>query len=90
MKARLFLLPILFWPVPVLAIKFAIYFFVTSHGCVISAAGPHPCVIGSWDFSEQVSGLWTLGYEVAFAIIWAIPAAILWGAVELFISIRKQ
>lgn len=41
------------------------------------------------DIGEQISGMWTVGYQIAFSLMWVIPAVVLWAIVEIVKAFRS-
>lgn len=89
MKPRLIVAAIVFWPWIIIAMQLLVIWWATSRGCVVSARGPEPCIVMGMDIGEQISGMWTVGYQIAFSLMWVIPAVLLWAIIEIVRAFRS-
>jgi len=83
-KARTLWALFVLWPLILWLAAFAVGLSAHWYGCEISARGSSPCVVLGRDIGEQLYPLWAMGYFFGFALLWMIPAALLWWIVEIF------
>ncbi len=90
MNRRVIIALCVFWPAIIIILEIAVAAFVTGMGCTISAAGPQPCMILGLDIGPSVYGLFSVGYQVIFALMWIVPALTIWIVVEIILAFRKR
>ncbi len=90
MKRRRLIALLVFWPAILITIEVVAAMAVTAMGCTISSRGPETCMVLGIDIGPSVYGLFSIGYQVIFALMWIVPALVLWILAEIFVAVRKR
>jgi len=90
MKRRMIIALCVFWPAIVIALEIVVAAFVTGMGCTVSAAGPQPCIVMGIDIGPSIYGLFSIGYQMIFALMWIVTALTVWMLAEVGLAVRNR
>ena len=78
----------IFWPLAIILFQYLIILSANAYGCKIWALGPEVCMVFGFDIGGFLYPLWTLGYQMALALFWVVPALVIWLLVKIFFLIK--